>query len=253
MKLAFLLETALFGLAAASSCPFGHDQHKWQKPRPEDRRPPCPGLNVLANHCWLPRNGKDIDLATLRTAVSGAYNYERHSFDDAFHQALEFNLSTTGNSSTFHLSDLRWHDTVEFDGSLSRNDAYFGDNIHFNPASWATVAERLNLYEAGECGEDKYVTVETAAKARAARVEDAKKINPMFNNSVNAMQGSPGTTALYLTTLWDDEAEAVPKTWVKSFFEDERIPYIEGYKPPQKPRNGADILNMNKRVLAVKA
>ncbi|KAL4936995.1 hypothetical protein BDV06DRAFT_232876 [Aspergillus oleicola] len=253
MKLAILLKTALFGLAAASSCPFGHDQqHKWQQPRPEDLRSPCPGLNVLANHGWLPRSGKNIDLATLRTAVSSAYNYERKSFDDAFQQALDFNLSTTGISSTFHLSDLRWHDAVEFDGSLSRNDAYFGDNLHFNPAIWDTVAEKLNLYDAGECGEDKYVTVESAARARAARVEDAKRANPMFNNSKNVMQGSPGTTALYLTTLWDDEAGAVPKAWVKAFFENERIPYIEGYKPPRKPRNGTDILNMNSRVLAVK-
>lgn len=36
MKLAFILETTLFGLAAASSCPFGHGLHKYQKPRPED-------------------------------------------------------------------------------------------------------------------------------------------------------------------------------------------------------------------------
>lgn len=35
MKLAFILETALFGLAAAS-CPFGHGHHKYQKARPED-------------------------------------------------------------------------------------------------------------------------------------------------------------------------------------------------------------------------
>lgn len=34
--------------------------------------------------------------------------------------------------------------------------------------------------------------------------------------------------------------------------EDERIPYIEGYQPPKKPRNATDIFNMNERVLAVK-
>ncbi|KAL4952393.1 Chloroperoxidase [Aspergillus filifer] len=253
MKVSIILETVLFGLAAASSCPFGHDQrYKWQKPRPEDRRSPCPGLNVLANHGWLPRSGEDIDLATLRTAVSGAYNYERTSFDGPFQQALDFNLSTTGNASTFHLSDLRRHDAVEFDGSLSRNDAYFGDNLHFNPDIWGSIAERLNLYDTGECGNETHVSVESAARARAARVEDAKRANPMFNASVNEMQGSPGTTALYLTTLWDDEADAAPKSWVKSFLEDERIPYIEGFKPPVKPRNMTDILNMNLRVLAVK-
>ncbi|BCS25206.1 peroxidase family protein [Aspergillus puulaauensis] len=250
MKLAFILETAFFGLAAAS-CPFGHGNHKYQKARPEDSRSPCPGLNVLANHGWLPRSGKNIDLATVRSAVAGAYNYAPTTFDEAFQMALDVNLSTTGNSSTFHLADLRKHNAAEFDGSLSRNDAYFGDNLHFSPAVWETVAERLNLYDAGDCEKDKYVTVETAARARAARVEDAMRANPDFTNSKLAMEGSPGTTSLYLTTLWDYEADGAPKAWVRAFFEDERIPYIEGYRRPNTPRNFTHIGDMNSRVLAV--
>lgn len=181
-------------------------------------RSPCPGLNVLANHGWLPRSGKNIDLATVRSAVAGAYNYAPTTFDEAFQMALDVNVSTTRNSSTFHLGDLRKHNAAEFDGSLSRNDAYFGDNLHFSPAVWATVAERLNLYDAGNCEKDRYVTVETAARARAARVEDAMRANPNFTNSKLAMEGSPGTTSLYLTTLWDYEADGAPKAWVRAFF-----------------------------------
>ena len=172
----------------------------------------------MANHGWLPRSGRNIDLAAVRFAVTGAYNYAPTTFDDAVAQALSFNLTTTGNSSTFHLADLAKHDAIEFDGSLSRNDFYFGDNLHYNPAIWATVAERLGLYEAGDSETDQYVTVETAAKARAARVEDAKRVNPTFNASANQMSGSPGTTALYLTTLWDDKVGAAPKTWIRAFF-----------------------------------
>lgn len=44
------------------------------------------------------------------------------------------------------------------------------------------------------------------------------KANPGFNASKAQMDGSPGTTALYLTTLWDDEADGAPKAWVKAFF-----------------------------------
>ncbi|KAL4752238.1 hypothetical protein BDW72DRAFT_212110 [Aspergillus terricola var. indicus] len=251
MQLIFILETLLFSLAAAS-CPYGYDNHKWQRPRPEDSRSPCPGLNAMANHGYLPRNGKNIDLAMARAAISGAFNYEPTTIDFMFQAAIDFNLSTTGNRSTIHLADLRKHDTIEFDGSLSRNDIYFGDNLHFNPSIWATVAEHLNLYDTGPCGNETYVTVESAARARAARVQEAMRVNPAFNNSQGAMTGSPGTTALYLTSLWDDEAGAVPKSWVRAFFEDERIPYIEGYQPPKKPRNATDIFNMNERVLAVK-
>ena len=226
----------------------------------------------MANHGYLPRSGKDIDLAMVQRAVAGAYNYAPTTFDSAFEQAVAANLTTTGNPSTFHLADLAKHDAVEFDGSLSRNDFFFGDNLHYNPAIFAAVAKRLRLHETGPSEMDDYVTVEMAAKARAARVKDAKKVNPTFNASENALMGSPGTTALYLVTMWDDKVGAAPKAWVSSFFgrfcrveqhgrvvtntdgrtEKERIPYREGYKLPEAQRTGATIGDMFQRVVAVK-
>lgn len=172
----------------------------------------------MANHGWLPRSGQNIDLTALRSAVTGAYNYAPTTFDGAFADALAFNLTTTGNSSTIHLADLAKHDAIEIDGSLSRNDFYFGDNLHFDPAIWATMAKRLSLYDTGESGLDTYITVETAAKARVARVQDAMRVNPTFNASANEMSGSLGTTSLYLVTLWDEKADASPKAWIRAFF-----------------------------------
>ena len=172
----------------------------------------------MANHGWLPRSGKNIDIDAVRFGVSGAYNYAPTTFDGPFKQAAAFNLTTTGNSSTFHLADLAKHDAAEFDGSLSRNDFYFGDDLHFAPTIWATTAKRLGLYDVGHSEMDRYVTVETAAKARAARVRGAMRVNPTFNASAIQVQGSPGTTALYLTTLWDDDVGAVPKAWIKAWF-----------------------------------
>jgi len=129
-----------------------------------------------------------------------------------------------------------------------------------------------------------YITVEVAAKARAARQIAAKKANPAFNASEAQLMGSPGTTALYLTTMWDEDAGAAPKAWVRSFFgklvgfffflqfrdgvvtgwrtttdgmdadcvcgiEKERIPYRLGYK--MTPKNGTTIGKMFEAVLAV--
>ncbi|KAJ5087366.1 Chloroperoxidase [Penicillium angulare] len=195
-----------------------HDLHAWHPALPTDSRSPCPGLNVLANHGWLPRSGKNIDISMFRSAIKGAYNYAPTALDFAFNQALDFNLTTTGNISTINLADLARHDEIEFDGSLSRNDIYFGDNLHFDPVVWGTVAKHLKLYET--LGEEKnnYVTVEMAAKARAARVAEAKRVNPSFNASANEMSGSPGTTGLYLLTMWDDNFGAAPKAWVRAFF-----------------------------------
>ncbi|KAL2129037.1 hypothetical protein VTI74DRAFT_8311 [Chaetomium olivicolor] len=253
MKFSLFLESSLFSLAAASSGrnsePKGHEYQRM----PGASRSPCPGLNAMANHGFLPRSGLNIDLATLRSAVAGAYNYESTAFDGPFKEALDFKLSTSGNASTFHLADLAKHDAIEFDGSLSRNDFALGDNLHFDPTIWATAAKRLALDETGRSETDKYVTVEMAAKARAARVRDAMAVNKHFNASKAQMDGSPGTTALYLTTLWDFDVDAAPKAWVKAFFEEERIPYREGYSPQtEKQRTGADIGAMFQRVQAVK-
>ncbi len=181
-------------------------------------RSPCPGLNALANHGWLPRSGKNIDLAAIHAALVGPFNFAPTTFDDVVAAVNAFNITTTGNSSTFNLVDLAAHDTVEFDGSLSRNDIYFGDNLHLDHAIWATMAERYGLYQTGKCPMDKYLTLETAAKARIARVEDAMRVNPTFNASVAEKNGSPGTTALFLTTLWDSAVGAAPKAWVRAFF-----------------------------------
>ncbi|KAK3295298.1 Chloroperoxidase, partial [Chaetomium fimeti] len=248
MKLGVFVKVALFGLAAAVEEPEGHEYHQ----DPADSRSPCPGLNALANHGFLPRSGLNIDIAAIRYAVNAGFNYEPKSLDLAFNAAIDFKLSTTGNSSTIHLADLAKHDTIEMDGSLSRNDFLLGDALTFDPAIWHTVAVNLGLYNTGPSEADKYVTVETAARARAARVKDAMAANPGFNASVAQMMGSPGTTALYLTTLWDDEVDAAPKAWIKPFFEEERIPFLEGYDPAnRKQKSFDDVTVMFNRVTAV--
>ena len=134
-----------------------------------------------------------------------------------FEASINFNLTTTGNPLTFHLHDQNLHGAIEFDGSLSRSDFALGDDHTFDPAIWHTVAVNLDLYNTGPSEADKYVTIETAAKARAARVKDAMAANKDFDPAGQPV-GSPGTSALYMTSLWDDEAGAVPKVWIRALF-----------------------------------
>lgn len=183
-------------------------------------RSPCPGLNVLANHGWLPRSGKNISLADVRHATGHAFNYKPDVFDEAVGGVLAGKLSTTEMpDSTFNLDDLASaaaHGIVEFDGSLSRNDVLVsGDALHFDRDVWGPVARDLGLGEGGKRG---VVTVEAAAKARAAREVAARGANPDFEDSDLQSNGSPGTTGLYLTTLWDENKGGAPKAWVKAFF-----------------------------------
>ncbi|KAK3989072.1 Cloroperoxidase [Cladorrhinum sp. PSN332] len=254
MKLTTLLaHTGLLCVAFAASPSFTEPLgHEWIAPTSKDSRSSCPGLNSMANHGWLPHSGKNIDLAALQHAVKGAFNFAPDALDETFQAAVDFKLTTTGNSSTINLGDLDLHDAIEFDGSISRNDFFLGDNTHFDPVVWASTANRLGLHDSVETEADKFVTIEKAAVARALRVQDAMRANPRFNASAAQQQRSPGTTGLYLAALWNETAGAAPKTWVMSFFEQEHIPYLLGFDPQARAEQSSqDIAAVVSSILQV--
>ncbi|KAF2710467.1 Cloroperoxidase [Pleomassaria siparia CBS 279.74] len=119
--------------------------HPWISPSDADARSPCPGLNALANHGILPRDGKAIDLDILVAAVSTGFNLSSAATLVVGNVALK--ASTTGNASTFDLDDLDVHDpqVIEHDGSMTRNDSYWGDAHTFNNQTWARTLQS-NIY-----------------------------------------------------------------------------------------------------------
>lgn len=152
----------------------------------------------------------------INTAAKEAYNFADGVFVQAVDMVFQFNISTTDRpTETFHLVDLARHDTIEVDGSLTRNDIYFGDDNHFDATVFAPVARDLGL-DQSDRGADEFVTVETAAKATKKRTELAQSVNPTFNNSEIRHVTEYGTTGLYLLTVWDEERKAAPKPWVQA-------------------------------------
>ncbi|KAI5468195.1 Chloroperoxidase [Mariannaea sp. PMI_226] len=223
--------------------------HEFRAAGPFDSRSPCPGLNALANHGYLPHDGKNIDYEAINKAAQAAYNFAPGFYRDALNLLFTFNISTTSRpNETFNLFDLARHDTIEADGSITRNDIYFGDDVHFDASVFAPVANdlRLNHYQYS----DRFVTVEMAAKATKNRLDLAKRINPEFNASTQQHVLEYVTTALYLLTVWDADENAAPKSWVKVLLAEDRIPFREGYKATlTKTREQLD--NMIEAVRAV--
>jgi hypothetical protein len=60
----------------------------WQAPSVDDERAPCPMLNTLANHGFLPHNGRDITRDIFLKALSDALNFDQESVDRLFTGAL---------------------------------------------------------------------------------------------------------------------------------------------------------------------
>ncbi|KAH8885960.1 Cloroperoxidase [Thozetella sp. PMI_491] len=238
---------SLFGTAAVSyptadsTNSYPTDPHAWQAPKPGDSRAPCPMLNTLANHGYIPRNGKNIDQATLLKALNDSVNFVADNVIPIITTALT--TSTTGNASTFNLADTAKHDVIEHDGSLSRGDIAQGDNLHFNQRIWDGTAATF--------GNSPTVTIELAAKARAARLKRAAKENPRFNLTAGGDQSSVFESSLYQIALGDHVLGNPPTSWVKVFFQQERFPYELGFKRKDTPIVSEDVLNMADKIKAV--
>ncbi|EEB97921.1 hypothetical protein MPER_02663, partial [Moniliophthora perniciosa FA553] len=94
MKAALLIASAVAFVSAKSvirSSP--HDeidwsQHSLQAPGPDDARGPCPGLNTLANHGFLPRDGKNITIPIVLQGAVDGFNVQNDGIRIAAKAAL---------------------------------------------------------------------------------------------------------------------------------------------------------------------
>ncbi|KAL1859017.1 hypothetical protein Daus18300_009655 [Diaporthe australafricana] len=222
--------SSLFVASLAVSV-LGYGDYAWQAPSATDRRSPCPMVNTLANHGYLPRDGLNITLADLLTGFTNGINLDPSATLLVGVKALD--TSTTGDNSSFNLDDLSRHGIIEHDGSLSRADVYFGDNHSFNSTIWETVASYFT---------EDTIDVKTAATARAARLAAAAKENPEFNMTSDAVNFSFIESALYLSVFNNGSSSTAVTEWVKIMFQHERLPLEEGYTRPEIIVSTAGIL-----------
>lgn len=71
-------------------------------------RSPCPMLNALANHGFLPHNGQNISMDDLVKAFSDSVNLEPSV--TKFVSKKGFTKTSTGRPDTLNLDDLDQHD-----------------------------------------------------------------------------------------------------------------------------------------------
>ncbi|ESA42371.1 uncharacterized protein NCU11046 [Neurospora crassa OR74A] len=226
------------------------EDHSWQKPGPDDRRSPCPMLNALANHGYLPHSGRDISLAQLMHGLQRGINLSPNATLIVGIKALQ--ASTTGHWTTFHLSDLNTHGVIEHDGSLSRADLSAPpnyDNHTFVPEIWAATLQVLGENE-------ERISIEKAARMRLARIDEEegpKRGNPNFSMSSEDKRFSAIETALYLRVFGRGTEGGAETRWVRVLFEEERLPIEEGFKRSDKPLTIAEVLELQRKVEAVGA
>ncbi|CAG8604223.1 17347_t:CDS:2 [Gigaspora margarita] len=172
--------------------------HEWQAPGPDDKRSPCPALNALANHGYLPRSGENITPSMLVKALQEGLNAS-------------------------NLDDLNQHNKVEHDCSLTRKDFYFGDNHTVDPELVDLLLEQ-NI--------DGKINVEALSKLHWIRLNHSKEFNPtlVYNNSQKFT--SAGEVSLLLNFFGGNTNHEIDIEKLEIFLKSEKFP--NGWRKPDK-------------------
>lgn len=176
----------------------------------------------MANHGWLPHHGRNITLPMLTQGLLGAFAFDSMpppagvmTFAEALFAASISDPANPSNT-TFDLDTVNTHNgPIEFDGSLSRKDHFFGSDVAFDWGTWKT---QWRLFEEEGFVNDTYIDLSVAATARARHVlHKSQAGNPEFLFTNVTLSKSSGTTALYMMVL-GGMSKMVNKDWVWALF-----------------------------------
>lgn len=187
--------------------------HEFNPPLFDDERSPCPALNSLANHSYIPHNGRDIGFWTSVNALREVYNV-------SLILAIVLTLAgcllcapgggTISFRSSFSLSDLAQHGKIEHDGSLSRPDARPGSLVAPCPPDPARLASL--------CADADSLTLDDMCRVRAARDAQLRKPLSLFHAEV-----ARGEVALTYGTFARPDGRVLAND-LRTWFGQDRLP-----------------------------
>lgn len=204
-------------------------------PGPNDVRSPCPGLNSLANHGFLHHDGRNMTIPHLIDGLAAGLNVGADFATAIGGVGLLSSPNPLGGS--FDLNDLDQHNfPIEHDASLSRQDAYFGNDYSFYQPNFDQVLAHF----AGS----KTTNISSASLAKYSRVQDSRARDPTFTYGLREFVLSYGETALYLQTMSDPVSGVARVDFIREFFEKERLPVDLGWRPSAQQVNLATLGTM---------
>ncbi|KAK5165295.1 uncharacterized protein LTR77_009393 [Saxophila tyrrhenica] len=235
MKLALLLTAGCTAATCHLQARKQGSQTEWHPAGPGDLRGPCPMMNTLANHGFLPHDGKNLTKPVVMKGLQDGLNFNEALIETMFEQALIANPEP--NATWFDLGLLNRHNVLEHDASLSRTDAFFGNNHIFNQS----VFDETTKY-----WHDPILNASMLGNSKIARQLQSKSTNPeyTFTNTTEAF--SIGEVLAPIIAFGDIETATVNRSLVIYFFENERLPTEMGWCKRTEPVALKDILKLHK-------
>ncbi|QKX61976.1 uncharacterized protein TRUGW13939_09132 [Talaromyces rugulosus] len=236
MKSAILL--AYFALPWAFATPqHAIDSPHWKPAGPNDFRGPCPMMNTLANHGYLPHDGKGLTKEVVTNALKSGLNFNTSLGNLMFEMAIVVNPEP--NATFFTLDQLNRHNVLEHDASLSRSDAYFGNNHVFNQ----TIFDESRAYWTAPILDAKML-----ANSKIARQVSSRASNPNYTFTTKTEAFSVGEVSAPIIVFGDMDTGVVNRSLVEYFFENERLPTELGWTKKADPISLDKITQMSQLI-----
>ncbi|KAL4930753.1 peroxidase family protein [Aspergillus undulatus] len=196
-------------------------------------------MNTLANHGYLPHDGRNLTRPVVVNALNSALHFNTSLGSLMFDMAIVANPEE--GADYFTLDHLNRHNVLEHDASLSRADAYFGSNHIFNSTIFAQTQHFWT---------DPTLTAAMLANSKIARQVTSKAFNPNYTFTASTENFSLGEVAAPIIVFGDMQEGTVERDWVEYFFLNERLPIELGWQRKSQEVTLTDIISVTEMIAA---
>lgn len=170
-------------------------------------------MNTLANHGYINHDGRNLTEDVVVNGLFDGLNFDKELGKIMWEQALVANPEP--NATFFTLDQLNVHNVLEHDASLSRQDAYFGNNHVFNE----TVFDQAISYWTEEI-----LDANQLAMAKVGRQAMSKARNPTYRFTSDTENFSLGELSAPIIAFGELATSTVNRTLVEYFFRESWSP-----------------------------
>jgi hypothetical protein len=189
------------------------DFSQWQAAGPSDKRSPCPFLNTLANHKFLPHDGRGVTKQMVQEAACKAGDFKPKTIGNIYEAGAKA-IPEAQSTGMINLDQLNMNGVLEHDASISRQDHTFGDSLDLDPWIWRGVLDVI--------GDKKTIDYATAAKIRHMRIAASKRAHKAANKRGNfdlrALLISYIEISILFQLFGDTKTREIPLEYFRIFF-----------------------------------
>ena len=164
-------------------------------------------LNTLANHGFLPRDGRNFTQENVVKGLKDGLNFNASLGALMWQQAIIANPEP--NATFFTLEQLNVHNVLEHDASLTRTDAAFGNNHIFNETVYNTSRKWWT---------EEIVTPKMLANSKIFRQLESRATNPNYTFTASTEEFSLGEVSAPIIAFGSLEDGTVNRTLIEYFF-----------------------------------